>query len=179
MRELTHPIACRTPSSLVGPAYYGGSTPKSDYGAVDTILKGYADDGVYYDATGGMFEVERIYLSDAPWWRPLLRRAANLFVFKPKRKYPHACVDVRLRLVRRFTLEEFCDHIREFALSHPDWWVPEASEDDYRTMFDGCSNIAEAIGRIISLEAPKLPRPPKGGAKKVVDLRTRKDPTWF
>jgi hypothetical protein len=178
LRELKYPILRQSIFGLSGHPPISRSRHWS-YIIANEIVSGRSDEDIYYDCSGGMFEVDQFILSDTPWLRRFLSRADNFFILRPKRKYHYASLDAELRLVRQFTLAEFCNHIRDFSLSHRDWWTEYATERDFQSMFDGCTTFEEAMGRIISLEARKLPKAPKGGSTKMVDHRTIREPTWF
>lgn len=179
LRELKYPILRQSVFGLSG-----GNPPIPtphhwSYIIANDIVSGRSDEDIYYDCSGGMFEVERFILSDPSHLKRFLNRAGHLFVLKPKRRYHYASLDAELRLVRQFTLEDFCAHIRDFSMSHRDWWTEYATERDFQSMFDGCTTFEEAMALIIRLEARRLPKAPKGGSTKMNDLRKVREPTWF
>jgi len=179
LRQLKYPIVRQSVFGLSSGNALKGRSNDWNYIIANDILSGKSDSDVYYDCSGGMFEVKRFILSDPNPMRRFLHQAGYFFLLKPKRKFQYASLDAELRQVRQFTLEEFCAHIRDFSISHRDWWTEYATERDFQGMFDGCTTFEEAMARIISLEARRLPKTPKGVSSKVNDLRKVREPTWF
>lgn len=179
MRELKYPVLRQSVFGLTGS---NSLIPRSHhwfYIVANDVVSGRSDEDIYYDCSGGMFSVDRFLLSDPSRVKRFLRKAGDLFIFKPERKFHFASLDADLALIRQFTLEEFCAHIRDFSLSQRDWWTEYATEQDFQTMFDGCTTFEQAMGRVIRLEARKLPKVPKGGSTKLLDCRTVREPTWY
>lgn len=170
LRELKFPIAVLRPGSLIGGEAAGlGSAKWYDFNLASYYLKGAYDNATIYDSNGEKYVVVSIELTRPNWVHYLLDLAGNFFI--PRRDAePMARVDMTLGKVGQLSLIEFCEEIRNVALSHPSWWQRHSNEAEVTGMFDGCTTFEAAINSIGVLDPPGTERLGKESSK-VVDLR--------
>jgi hypothetical protein len=177
LHELRPPIVLQSSVGLA--SFREGQSLYPRYGEVDVVLSGVLDNDIFYDTSGGVYETERFLLKSPSLLDRVTKLASYTFVAMPKRKVHFARVDREIRRVENLTMRQFCGRMQEFYMRHRLWWDRSLAESDFENLFEGCNSIETAIDRVVRIDAPGLPKAPQGGSTKVVDLRTRKQPTWF
>lgn len=164
--EIQYPIAVLEPNSLIGGKDAGFSSPNRwRNNDAEFYLKGGFDDAIFIDSRGRKFEVETIFINPTSSWDKFVA----LFTVARSGTAP-VNIDMELKQVHEYDLDEFCEEMRRLALENPDWWKRHSSKSEITDMFVGSKSFAEAINDIGVLDVPGEAKM-KGKSNKTVDLR--------
>lgn len=166
LRKLKYPLAFFFPNQIWGGKNAAlASHWRWAHRVAEYYLSGAMDDVIIVDSSGQRFEIEKIELRPLS---PLSRVLSFILTSGPKSEL--ADVDMVLRHVGTYTLDEFCQEIRATALKHPEWWERHSDRSEIEQMFEGCDTFKAAINDIGVLD-PSKQKKRKGRSLKTVDLR--------